>query len=95
MTPNEILHESEYFPVSQSEVGVTLLLDVFAALIVVIQLFCVSSSVQSIGGFDLTLLPSFLMILQSRIHSFDSSRNQNSFKYKIFLSIAVSVNVYF
>lgn len=59
MTPYEILHESEYFPVSQSEVGVTLLLNVFAVLIVVIQLFCVSSSVQSIGGFDLTVIAIF------------------------------------
>lgn len=55
MTPNEILHESEYFPVSRSEVGVTLLLHVFAALIVVFQLFYVSSSAQMIAGFDLTV----------------------------------------
>lgn len=59
MTPNEILHESEYFPVSQSEGGVTLLLDVFADLFVVIQLVCVSGSVQSIAGFDLTVTAIF------------------------------------
>lgn len=59
MTPNEILHESECFPVSQSEVGGTLLLDVFAALIVVFQLFCVSSSVQNIAGFGLTVAAIF------------------------------------
>lgn len=47
MTPNEVLHESEYFPVVQSGAGVTLLLNVFADLIVVIQLFCVSSSHQT------------------------------------------------
>lgn len=36
MTPNEVLCESGYFPVAQSGVGVTLLLNVFADLIVVI-----------------------------------------------------------
>lgn len=92
MTPNEILHESEYFPVSQSEVGVRLLLHVFADLVVVIQLFCVSVSRTLVG---LISLPSSLKILQSCVHSFDRSRNQNCFKHKAFFSIAVSVNMYF
>lgn len=44
---------------SLSEGGVTLLPGVFADLIVVIQLFCVSGSVQSIDGFDLTVTAIF------------------------------------
>lgn len=39
--------------VTQSAIGVTLLFDVFADLTVITQLFCASSSVQNIGGFDL------------------------------------------
>lgn len=39
--------------VTLSVIGVTLLLDVFADLIVITQLFCASGSVQNIGGFDL------------------------------------------
>ena len=69
MTPNEILYESEYFPGTQSGIGVTLLLDVFADLIVVIQLFCVSSSDQNIGGFDLAVIAIFFEDL-SELHSF-------------------------
>lgn len=69
MTPDEILHESEYFPVSQPEVGITLLLCVFADHTVVTQLVCVSSSVQNIGGFDLTVTAIFSAD-SSELHSF-------------------------
>lgn len=59
MTPDEILCESEYPPVAQSGGGVTLLLRVFAALTLVVRLFCVSGTDQSVGGVELAVIAIF------------------------------------